>query len=53
MNIINVLLAILCAAIVIVVLTPNRWTYKRIPPYNKEDITPHSELMDAIRKTRQ
>ncbi len=56
MNIINVLLAILCAAIVIVVLTPNRWTYKRIPPYNKEDnayATPHSELMDAIRKTRQ
>ena len=52
MNIINILLAILCAAIVFTVLTPNRWTYKRIPPYHKEDITPHSELMDAIRKTR-
>ena len=53
MNIINVTLSIICIAIIFTVLTPNRWTYKRIPPYHKESITSHSELMDAIRKTKQ
>ena len=56
MNIISVSLAILCAAVVFIVLTPNRWTYKRIPPYHKEYITPqsgHDALMDAIRKSKR
>ena len=55
MNIINVTLSIICIAIIFTILTPNRWTYKRIPPYHKV-ITPksgHDELMDAIRKTKQ
>ena len=40
-------------------LTPNRWTKKRVPFHGEypavveSDITPHGALMDAIRKTRQ
>jgi len=52
MNIINVSLAILIAIIVLVILTPNRWTNCRVPKYNKKRIqtpTPHDDLMEAIR----
>jgi hypothetical protein len=52
MNIINVSLAILIMAVVIIVLIPNRWTWTRLTSctsYNKD----HRDLMDAIRKTRR
>jgi hypothetical protein len=53
MNVINVSLAILIAIIVLIVLTPNKWTRARIPNYNKKRMespsTPHDNLMEAIR----
>ena len=53
MNIINVSLAILITIIVLIVLTPNRWTNCRVPKYHKKRIeppkTPHDDLMEAIR----
>ena len=60
MEIINVSLAILCVVIVFTVLTPNRWTLKRVPKYTgwrlnkygKQNETPHGDLMDAVRKAQ-